>query len=187
MENDEKFRKKLKNSQKALNKLLCVVFMCFFFMICEVVGGYLSNSVAIMTDAAHMFSDVAGFGISILSIQYGLRAPNRTNTYGYHRSEVLGALASILIIWGLVIALIYEASMRVNLIINHGGYDMDPLIMIITAGVGLCCNIINLIALGDCSCKDDPDEDKIDLLNSITSVFKPNPLYYSIYQPRSKN
>ena len=76
LENDEKFKKKLKNSQKALNKLLCVVFICFFFMIVEVIGGYLSNSVAIMTDAAHMFSDVLGFGISIISIQYGLRAPN---------------------------------------------------------------------------------------------------------------
>lgn len=82
-------------------------------MIVEVVGGYLSNSVAIMTDAAHMFSDVAGFGISILSIQFGLRAANPKNTYGYHRAEVLGALASILIIWILVIALIYEASLRV--------------------------------------------------------------------------
>lgn len=87
-------------------------------MIVEVIGGYLSNSVAIMTDAAHMFSDVAGFGISIISIQFGLRAANSSNTYGYHRAEVLGALASIVIIWVLVIALIYEASLRVDKIIN---------------------------------------------------------------------
>ena len=55
-----------------MGKLMCVTFMCFFFMIVEVVGGYLSNSVAIMTDAAHMFSDVAGFVISIVSIKYGM-------------------------------------------------------------------------------------------------------------------
>jgi Co/Zn/Cd efflux system component len=60
---------------------------------------------------------------------------------------------------------------------------MDPEIMIITATIGLCCNIINLVALGDCSCKEEEDE-QVSLLNSITSVFKPNPLYYSIRQPK---
>ena len=77
--------------------------------------------------------------------------------------------------------------MRVDKIVNQGGYDMDPPIMIITACIGLCCNIINLIALGDCSCKeDDEDDENMALINSITSVFKPNPLYYSKYQPRKK-
>ena len=42
--------------------------ICFLFMVAEVIGGYLSNSVAIMTDAAHMLSDCSGFIISILSI-----------------------------------------------------------------------------------------------------------------------
>lgn len=186
LEHDQAFKNKLKSSEKAYGKLMCVTFMCFFFMIVEIVGGYLSNSVAIMTDAAHMFSDVAGFGIGIISIQFGLRAPNRLNTYGYHRAEVLGALASIVIIWVLIIGLVYEASIRVNKIVNHGGYDMEPEIMIITATIGLCCNIINLIALGDCSCKEDEDDEE-PLVQSITSVFKPNPLYYSIKQPKNKS
>jgi len=83
----------------------------------------------------------------------------------------------------LIAILIYEASNRVNQIVNHGGYDMKPDIMIITASIGLTCNIINIIALGECSCKEDKDDDKVDLLNSITSIFKPNPLYYSMYRP----
>ena len=45
-----------------------VTAICFLFMVLEAVGGYLSNSVAIMTDADHMFSDVTAFVISILSI-----------------------------------------------------------------------------------------------------------------------
>lgn len=186
LEKDPQFKQKLRSSEKAMNKLMCVTFICFFFMIVEVIGGYLSNSIAIMTDAAHMFSDVAGFGISLISIKFGLKAPNTDNSYGFHRAEVLGALASIGIIWVLVIGLIVEASYRVNLIINEDGYEMNPPIMIITACIGLCCNIINLIALGDCSCKED-DEDRVDLLNSITSVFKPNPLYYSMYQAKRPN
>jgi zinc transporter 2 len=127
-------------------------------MIIEVVGGYVSNSIAIMTDAAHMFSDVTGFGISIIAIRYGLRSPNTKHSYGYHRSEVIGALCSIVIIWVLVLWLIVEAINRMYIILYKDGYEMDPEIMVATAIFGLCCNIANLIALGECSCKEDEEE-----------------------------
>jgi len=149
---------KLQNSRKAQGKLCCVVFICFVFMIIECIGGYVSNSIAIMTDAAHMFSDVTGFGISIIAIRYGLREPNARHSYGYHRAEVLGALTSMVIIWVMVLWLIYEALWRVYRIVYLDGYEMDPQIMIATAIFGLCCNIINLIALGECSCKDEEDD-----------------------------
>jgi zinc transporter 2 len=55
----------------ALRKLAIITVICFLFMVAEVIGGYLSNSVAIMTDAAHMLSDCSGFIISILSIIIG--------------------------------------------------------------------------------------------------------------------
>lgn len=121
-------------------------------MIIEVIGGYISNSIAIMTDAAHMFSDVTGFGISIIAIRFGLRKPNQKYSYGYHRSEVLGAMASIVIIWVLVLWLVGEALSRMYTILYLGGYEMEPKIMVATAVFGLCCNIVNLIALGECLC-----------------------------------
>lgn len=124
-------------------------------MIIVVIGGYISNSIAIMTDAAHMFSDVTGFGISIIAIRFGLRQPNTVHSYGYHRAEVLGALTSIVIIWVLVLWLTFEAVNRVYIILYLDGYDMDPQIMVVTGIFGLCCNIVNLIALSECSCKDD--------------------------------
>lgn len=158
MEEDGKFMEKLQNSRKAQTKLCCVVFICFIFMIIECVGGYISNSIAIMTDAAHMFSDVTGFGISIIAIRFGLRSPDKRHSYGYHRAEVLGALTSMVIIWVLVLWLVIEAINRVYLILYKGGYDMDPEIMVATAIFGLCCNIVNLIALGECSCKADKDD-----------------------------
>ena len=149
---------KLISSKKAQSKLCCVVSICFLFMIIEVIGGYLSNSIAIMTDAAHMFSDVAGFGISIIAIRYGLKSPNATHSYGYHRSEVLGALTSIVIIWILVLGLIYAAITRVYTILYLGGYDIEPKLMVATAVFGLCCNIVNLFTLGDCSSKEEEDD-----------------------------
>jgi zinc transporter 2 len=105
-------------SEVAMNKLIFVTVVCFIFMIAELVGGLVSRSVAIMTDAAHMFSDVAGFLIQICSIRLARRIPTKVYSFGYHRSEVLGALASIIIIWALVVALFVEAVKRTEEIIN---------------------------------------------------------------------
>lgn len=88
-------------------------------MIFEFIGGWISNSVAIMTDAAHMLSDVAGFVISIMSIHLAQAQPTEKNSFGFHRTEVLGALTSIVFIWFLVVWLVFEATVRVDAIRHH--------------------------------------------------------------------
>lgn len=136
---------KQKEAKEARCKLLIVTFVCFLFMIGELVGGYISHSLAIMTDAAHMLSDVAGFLISYMAIYLGSRPATFSLSYGYHRAEILGALASILIIWGLIIWLFIEA---VDRVINPPGVNGE--IMLITASVGLACNFINIFTLHSC-------------------------------------
>jgi zinc transporter 2 len=126
-------------------KLLVVSFISFLFMAGEFTGGYLSGSLAIMTDAAHMLSDVAGFMISYFAIHMGTRPTTFNMSFGYHRAEILGAMASIILIWGLVIWLIVEAIERV---VNPT--KIDGFIMLITAIVGLICNIINIFTLHSC-------------------------------------
>lgn len=166
-----KFNKKLEQSKKVLGKLYLVTFICFAFMVFEFIGGWLSNSVAIMTDAAHMLSDVAGFFISIMSIHLAMKAPTEKNSYGFLRTEVLGALTSIVLIWGLVIWLVVEATFRVHDILHHEGVKIHAPTMIITACISLICNIINLIALGHCSFGGGGGDN---MLDSVTSVFKPH-------------
>jgi len=68
LENDSKFKNKIHEGQVAMQKLFYASVICFLFMVFEFVGGYVSGSLAILTDASHMFSDVAGFLISYLSI-----------------------------------------------------------------------------------------------------------------------
>ena len=68
LENDVVFKRKLEIGLKAIKKLKVVLCVCLFFMVCEIFGGIMSGSLAILTDAAHMCSDVAGFGISIIAI-----------------------------------------------------------------------------------------------------------------------
>jgi solute carrier family 30 (zinc transporter), member 2 len=122
---------------RAVRKLVCVSFVCIIFMLAEVVGGYIANSLSIMTDAAHMFSDLCGFGISMASLFITKRQATRKMSYGYHRAEVLGASLSVLLIWGLTIWLLVEAVKR---IINPE--EVDGLIMLIVAGAGLLSNIV---------------------------------------------
>lgn len=95
-----------------MKKLLFVSLLCVLFMIVEVIGGFLANSMAIMTDAAHLLSDFSGFLISIFSIWIGTRPASKNMSYGYHRAEIIGALGSVVFIWGLTIWLLWEALMR---------------------------------------------------------------------------
>lgn len=93
-----------------MKKLFFVSFICFIFMGLEFAGGILSGSLAILTDAAHMFSDVAGFMISFFSIYISQNQSTFDYSMGYHRAEILGAFVSIFLIWGLLGWLNYEAT-----------------------------------------------------------------------------
>ena len=137
-------------------------------MVVEFIGGWISNSVAIMTDAAHMLSDCLAFGISIFSICVSKWQPTEGSSYGYHRTEILGAITSIVIIWALVVYLCIEAADRVHMIMHGKAYEIDAYIMLVTACISLVCNIIGLIAVGHCCCGDGG------VLHDITSVFKPH-------------
>lgn len=68
------------------NKLLVACFFAMAFMIAEVAGGYFANSLAIMTDAAHMLSDFAAFLISLCAIWIGQHKPSKRMSFGWHRA-----------------------------------------------------------------------------------------------------
>ena len=138
-----------------MKKLFFVSCICFLFMIIEAVGGYISGSIAILADAAHMFSDVAGFMISFFSIYVSRRKISLSHNMGYHRAEVLGALLSVFFIWALLIWLNWTATNR----IIYGQKAIDARLMLITACFGLACNILNLLALNFFCNPDDADDD----------------------------
>jgi zinc transporter 2 len=104
--------KQLENNRKAINKLYCVVIITFIFVGVELVGGYMADSIAIISDAAHLVSDALGVSVSIIALKIAENAANGHYTFGYHRAEVLGALTSILFIWVVTIILLFEATLR---------------------------------------------------------------------------
>ncbi|KAF5307467.1 hypothetical protein FQR65_LT06822 [Abscondita terminalis] len=124
--------------QKAWKKLVSVSLLCFFFMVAELVGGYLAGSLAVMTDAAHLFSDLIGFFVSLISIWIGKKSPTRTMTFGYHRAEVLGAFLSVLAVW--LLAGIFCVIAVGRLLKKE--YDIDANTMLIVASIGVIVNIL---------------------------------------------
>ena len=132
------FQEKLRLENKvAMFKLKIISIVCCSFMIIEFVCGYIAGSLAIMSDATHLLSDLAGFLISLFSLIVAMKPADRNFTFGYHRFEVLGALASMLIMWGLTIWLLMAAVWR----IKHPNPIVGFLMVCIAAG-GLLFNII---------------------------------------------
>ena len=129
-------------------KLITVLIMCIFFMIAEIVGGILAHSISIQTDAAHMAADIAGFFFSIMAIYISGKAPTRRMSFGYYRSEVLGALLSTMVIWVLTAVLVYLAILR---IINDD-FEIEPIAMVATASCGVVFNIVMYFVLHTNKC-----------------------------------
>ena len=117
--------------------LYTTLIIAFVFMLIEVAGGFVANSLALYSDALHLFMDVGAVVLSlvVLKIAHLPRTPRMS--YGYHRAEILGALANALSLWVLCAILIYEAFLRlIQPQKVHG-----PIVFIVAA-IGLIANII---------------------------------------------
>ncbi|VDP24417.1 unnamed protein product, partial [Schistosoma curassoni] len=129
--------------KNARRKLILASGLCLFFMTGEIIGGALAHSLAIMTDAAHLLTDFASFLISLLALYLASRPSTKRMSFGWHRAEVVGALASVLLIWLVTGILVYLAVIR----IIHNNYEINGKIMLITSATGVGVNIIMLFTL----------------------------------------
>jgi len=107
-------------------------------MIGELVGGYIANSLAIMTDALHMLTDLSAIILTLLALWLSSKSPTKRFTFGFHRLEVLSAMISVLLVYILMGFLLYEAVQRTI----HMKYEINGDIMLITAAVGVAVNVI---------------------------------------------
>ncbi|GAB2274242.1 Metal tolerance protein 1 [Dionaea muscipula] len=128
----------------SMRKLMIAVILCIIFMSVEVAGGIKANSLAILTDAAHLLSDVAAFAISLFSIWASGWEATPRQSYGFFRIEILGALVSIQMIWLLAGILVYEAIAR---IVKDTG-EVEGYLMFIVAAFGLVVNVVMAVLLG---------------------------------------
>ncbi|KAG3001021.1 hypothetical protein PC121_g19996 [Phytophthora cactorum] len=137
------------SAQRAQRKLQLACLCSVFFMVAEVVGGFLAGSLAIMADAAHLLTDVAAFCISLLAIWMSTHPATNRLTFGFQRTEVIGAVTSVLVLWALTGVLVYAAVIRfIDCLQPNPTEYVDGKLMFIVACIGLLVNLVLMQILG---------------------------------------
>ncbi|MFY4774155.1 cation diffusion facilitator family transporter [Metabacillus sp. RGM 3146] len=96
-------------NKKALFSSFIIIFL---FMIVEVVGGFVTNSLALLSDAGHMLSDAAALGLSVLAMIFGQKGTSSSKTFGYKRFEILAAFLNGLALIVISLIIFWEAFHR---------------------------------------------------------------------------
>lgn len=122
--------------------LLISIFLNAGITIAEIIGGILSGSLALLSDAFHNLSDVASLIISYIALLIGRRSKSATKTYGYKRAEILAALANVVALFFVCVYIIFEAVKRLR--------NPEPInsgLMMIIAVIGLIGNGVSVLIL----------------------------------------
>ncbi|MCC4620383.1 cation diffusion facilitator family transporter [Xanthomonas cassavae CFBP 4642] len=109
------------------------------FLVAEVIGAFVTNSLALLSDAAHMATDTLGLMIALLAVRLSRRPADARRTYGYVRLEALGALVNGALLFGVGAYILWEAAQRFR-----APQDISSNGMLLIAGLGL---VINLVAM----------------------------------------
>lgn len=126
------------HSHGANKKVLLISFIIItVYMLVEAIGGFLTNSLALLADAGHMLSDAVSLGIALLAFKLGEKAANYNKTYGYKRFEILAAVFNGVTLVVIAIFIFYEAI---------GRFQNPPAVastgMFIIACIGLLINLL---------------------------------------------
>lgn len=109
------------------------------FLVVELVGGLLTKSLALISDAAHMFTDTAALAIALVAIQIAKRPADKARTFGYYRFEILAAAFNALLLFGVALYILYEAYQRLK-----SPPEIESTGMLVIAVVGLLVNLASM-------------------------------------------
>ena len=109
------------------------------YLIAEVIGAFVTGSLALLADAAHMLTDVGGLGLALLAIRFSARPATPQKTYGYLRAEILSALLNAVVLLVLTIYILFEAYERFT-----NPPDVLSWPMLIVAVIGLAVNLVSM-------------------------------------------
>jgi cobalt-zinc-cadmium efflux system protein len=111
-------------------------------MVAEIVGGLLSNSLALLGDAGHMLVDALALSISLIAIWIARRPADTAKTYGYHRVEIMAALTNGVILVLVAVFIFYRAYQRLL-----EPAEIDAALMMVIAAIGLVANLVGMLLL----------------------------------------
>jgi cobalt-zinc-cadmium efflux system protein len=112
------------------------------FMLAEIIGGVVFGSLALISDAGHMATDVFGIALAIAAIRLGRRPPDARRTFGYERLEILAAAANALLLIGVAVYILYEAWRRLS-----EPPEIQSIGMLVIAVMGLGVNLFSMRVL----------------------------------------
>lgn len=124
------------------NRLTIVFGLTTTYLIVEVIGGLATGSLALLADAGHMLTDVAGLGLALMAIKFAERPATPERTYGYYRVEILAALTNAVILIGISLYILFEAWERFR-----NPPEVESKVMLLVAVVGLVINIVGIVVL----------------------------------------
>jgi len=129
----------VQGESRALKIALAIVVL---LVVAELIGGIISNSLALLGDAGHMFVDALALGISLFAITLAGKPSTTTRTFGYHRAEIMAALLNGIILVLVAIYIFYEAYQRFL-----SPPEVKTTLMLVVASVGLCANLAGIFLL----------------------------------------
>jgi len=132
----------VKEQSTSKKTLWITLVLTLFFTIVEIIGGIASNSLALLSDSAHMISDVFALGLSMVAIYMATRQPNARFTFGYLRFEIIASLLNGLALAIIAIGIFIEGIKRMIT-----PQDIHFQTMIVIASIGLVVNIVLTIIL----------------------------------------
>jgi cobalt-zinc-cadmium efflux system protein len=124
------------------SRLLVVLGLTTVVLIAEVVGAWLTGSLALLADAGHMFTDVAGIVLAVLAVTFAAKPATPKRTFGYYRLEILAAVVNAVLLFGVAVFILIEAWDR-----WQDPPEVEGGLMTVFAVVGLIANIIGLLIL----------------------------------------
>jgi len=123
-------------------KLLLILAFNLTLMVLEIAGGIISNSLALLSDAGHMLTDSLAIFLSYLAIHWSRRPADHRKTFGYHRAEILVALANGVTLLLIAVYIFYEAVLRF-----FNPQEIKTGILLAIATIGLAGNLFGLFIL----------------------------------------
>lgn len=130
---------KLRNKK---GKLRVVFGLTAVYLVAEIIGGIVTNSLALLADAGHMLTDVAGLGLALFAMNFAERPASASRTYGYLRAEILAALTNAVVLIGISLYILVEAYQRFR-----NPPEVASGVMLAVAGGGLVVNIVGVLIL----------------------------------------
>ncbi|CAL61763.1 Cobalt-zinc-cadmium resistance protein CzcD (Cation efflux system protein czcD) [Herminiimonas arsenicoxydans] len=119
--------------------LLIALGLTSTFLIAEVVAGFITGSLALLSDAAHMLTDASALAIALVAIQIGKRPADKRRTFGYLRFEILAAAFNAILLFLVAMYILYEAYQRFR-----SPIEIESTGMLIVASLGLVINLISM-------------------------------------------